>query len=303
MTRVALQSAAVLEAPHERGVAARWARATWHFIRKKPMGAFGLFICVAFVLIALLAPVIATHPYDSGILRDKLQSPSSDHFFGTDSNGRDLFSRVVYGTRISVAVGFGSIAISLTLGTLFGGLSGYLGGKVDMLLQRVVDIWIAFPPLLLTITVVAILGPSLRNVILVIGINNAGFYTRVVRSAVIAIKELPYIESARVLGASGLRIFVRHILPNAVPVFIVLATVQIGFAILTEATVSFLGYGIPPPTPSWGQLLSGQGSQYLEQAPWLAIFPGLAIAIVVFGFNMLGDALRDVLDPRLRGST
>lgn len=294
---------AAFDAPARRRLPLRWSKGLFKFLRRKPLGAVGLFICVTFILVALAAPAIATHEYDRQALRDKLEAPSSRHYFGTDNTGRDLFSRVVYGTRISAAVGLGVIAISLSLGTVFGGLSGYLGGKVDMFAQRVVDIWIAFPSLLVTITVVAIVGPSLRNVILVIGVNNAGFYTRVVRSAVIALKELPYIEAARVLGARGPRVFLRHILPNAVPVFIVLATVQVGFAILTEATVSFLGYGVPPPSPSWGQLLSGQGAQYLEKAPWLAIFPGVAIAVVVFGFNMLGDALRDVLDPRLRGST
>ena len=281
----------------------RWARALLRFVRRKPMGAIGLIIAVVFVAVAAFAPLIATHEYDKQALRDRLKGPSATHYFGTDANGRDVYSRVVYGARVSVAVGFGSIIISLLLGTIFGGVSGYLGGKVDILAQRVVDIWIAFPSLLVVITIVAILGPSLRNVVIVIGINNAGFYTRVVRSAVIAIKELPYVEAARVLGATGTRVFLHHILPNAVPVFIVLATVQIGFAILTEATVSFLGYGVPPPEPSWGQLLSGQGAQFLDKAPWLAIFPGAAIALVVFGFNMLGDALRDVLDPRLRGST
>jgi peptide/nickel transport system permease protein len=296
-----VESALILEPLPERGRLAASRSAIWRFVRRKPLGAVGGVIIVVFILVAVFADVIAPYPYDQLHRGDRLQGPSTQYWFGTDNLGRDLFSRIVYGARISLFVGGGATLISIGLGTILGVLSGYLGGKLDILLQRVVDIWISFPGLILIISFLAIVGPGLTSVILVLGIIGASRATRVTRGATIGIRQNTYIEGGRVVGAHDLRIMSRYILPNIFAVIMVLATVELGGFILAEATISFLGYGVPPPTPTWGQMLSGSGAQYMLQQPGMAFWPGFALAVVVFGFNMLGDALRDVLDPRLRG--
>jgi peptide/nickel transport system permease protein len=273
-----------------------------HFIRHKPLGVIGAAIVIAFVLVAIFAGVILRHPYSQIHPSHRLEAPSGTYWLGTDDLGRDLFSRIVYGARISLFVGFGATAISITLGTILGVTSAYFGGKLDLLLQRLVDIWISFPALILIISFIAIVGPGLLSVIVVLGIIGASATTRVTRGATISIRAYTYIEGARVVGAGDLRIMLRYVLPNIFAIVLVLATVGLGGFILTEATISFLGYGVPPPTPTWGQMLSGSGSQYMLLQPGMAFWPGFALAAVVFGFNMLGDALRDVLDPRLRGT-
>ena len=231
-----------------------------------------------------------------------LKPPGAQFYLGTDNLGRDVFSRIVYGARISVTVGFAAVTLSLLLATIVGITSGYFGGKFDVLVQRVVDAWMAFPNLLFVLFIMAVLGPGLLNVILALGVVNAANRSRVIRSATLAAKENQFVEAARAVGAGHLRIILLYILPNVMAPIIIIATNALGGVILAESTLSFLGFGVPPPYPSWGEMLSGSGRSYMYRAPWMAIWPGVAISLGVFGFNMLGDALRDLLDPRLRGS-
>jgi peptide/nickel transport system permease protein len=276
-------------------------RGTWRLIKEKPLGAVGAVIVVVLLFCAAFAPWIATHPYDQANIRHRLKPPSTQFYLGTDNLGRDLFSRIIYGARISVTVGFGAVAIGTALATMIGVGSGYFGGKFDVLMQRVVDAWMAFPFLVVLLSVMAILGPGLLNVILSLGVLSAANSSRIIRSAALSAKENQYIEAARAVGASHLRIILWYILPNVMATIIIIATVSLGFAILAESALSFLGLGVPPPYPSWGEMLSGSGRSYMHKAPWMATWPGVAISLAVFGFNMLGDALRDLLDPRLRG--
>jgi len=272
------------------------------FLNRKPLGAIGAAIVLLLIVVALAAPLLAPYEYDVGVASDRLQGPSLAHPFGTDANGRDMLSRIIWGARISVTVGFGAVALSTLLAVVVGTASGYFGGTIDLMVQRLVDIWIAFPALVLLISMVAVIGPGLWSITFILGILLAPGTSRVVRSAVIAIRHLPYIESASCIGAGHVHVILKYILPNVFAPVIVLATAQLGTAILAEATLSFLGYGVPPPYPAWGGMLSGTGRAFMLQSPWLSFWPGLAISLVVFGFNMLGDALRDELDPRLRGS-
>jgi len=277
-------------------------RGLWRLVREKPLGAFGGVLVSALMLCAIFAHWIAPYPYDETNVRQRLKPPGAQFYLGTDNLGRDLFSRLVYGARISMTVGFGAVALSLLLATVMGVTSGYFGGKVDVLVQRLVDACMAFPPLVILLSIMAVLGPGLLNVILVLGIVPSANRSRVIRGATLAAKENQFIEAARAVGASHLRIILRYILPNVMAPIIVIATNALGAVILIEATLSFLGFGVPPPYPSWGEMLSGSGRSYMYKAPWMAIWPGVAISLAVFGFNMLGDALRDLLDPRLRGS-
>jgi len=271
------------------------------FVLGKPLGAFGAVLILLFLVLAAGAQWLAPYPYDIGTAADRLQWPSLAHPFGTDANGRDLLSRVIWGARVSVTIGFGAVLISTVIACVVGIGSGYFGGWIDLLVQRVVDVWISFPALVLLVSLVAIVGPGLWSTTLVLGILLAPGTARVVRSAVLGMRHQPYVESARCVGAGHWRIVRRYVLPNVSAAILVLATTQLGAAILAESTLSFLGYGVPPPFPTWGAMLSGTGRAYMLQSPWLSIWPGLAISAAVFGFNMLGDALRDVLDPRLRG--
>jgi ABC-type dipeptide/oligopeptide/nickel transport system permease subunit len=230
----------------------------------------------------------------------RMQPPSSKFFFGTDPLGRDVFSRIIYGSRVSLIVGFASVALGTLFGTLIGLVSGFWEGKVDQILQRAVDTCMAVPGIVLALAVVSVLGQSLTNIILVIALVIAPGASRVVRGAVLSIKQNTYIDAAYAAGASSWRLLLRHILPNVFAPILIIASVWLGNAIVIEAALSFLGLGTPPPTPTWGGMLSGEGRRNLEIAPYLAIFPGLAISVVVLAFNMLGDALRDLLDPRLR---
>jgi peptide/nickel transport system permease protein len=279
------------------------------FAVTKPLGAVGGVIVIVMVLTALFAQQIAPYPYDAVKGTDRFKGPSLQHFFGTDNLGRDLFSRIVFGARVSIEVGFGAVLVGTGLATILGVLSGYFGGLFDLLFQRLIDAWIAFPAIVLLACLVTIMTTratsSTSSIIIVaiaLGLIVAGGSTRVVRSAVIGIRDMPYMEAARCAGCNNLRIIVRYVLPNVLPPIIILATVQLGGAILAEATLSFLGFGVKPPMPAWGSMLAGSGRQYFLDHPYMAIWPGLAISLAVFGFNMLGDALRDVLDPRLRGS-
>jgi peptide/nickel transport system permease protein len=273
----------------------------WRLVREKPLGAFGGLLILVLMFCAVFAHWIAPYPYDETNVRQRLKPPGAQFYLGTDNLGRDVFSRIVYGARISVTVGFGAVGLSILLATILGVASGYFGGKVDVFVQRLVDAAMAFPPLVLLLSIMAVLGPGLLNIILVLGIIPSANRSRIIRSATLSAKENQYVEAAQAVGASHLRIILLYILPNIMAPIIVVATNASGAVILIEATLSFLGFGVPPPYPSWGEMLSGSGRSYMYKAPWIAIWPGVAISLAVFGFNMLGDALRDLLDPRLRG--
>ena len=275
------------------------------FAVSKPLGAIGAVIVVIIVLAAIFAPIVSPYdPYDSNLnevgLPVRLEGPSWSFPLGTDAIGRDVFSRIIYGSRVSLLVGLGAVALGTVFGTFVGLVSGYFVGKVDQVLQRVVDTLMAIPAIVLALAVITMLQPGLFNIILVIAIVIAPGTSRVVRGTVLAIKENVYIEAARSIGAGGPRIVLRHILPNVVAPIIVIASIWVGNAIVIEAALSYLGLGTPPPTPTWGGMLALEGRRHLENAPWLALAPGAAISIAVLAVNMLGDALRDVLDPRLR---
>jgi peptide/nickel transport system permease protein len=272
------------------------------FCAKKPLGAGGAAIMLVIVLLAIFADVIQTHDPIATEAADTLARPSAAHWMGTDHLGRDIYSRIIHGARVSLMVGLGSTILASVLGGIIGLLSGYIGGKTDLAVQRVMDILQGLPLLVLALVMSAALGPSIPNVILAISIPIMPRAARVIRASVLSIREFQYVEAARSLGVSHLRIAFRHILPNTVGPFIVLATAQLGSAILTEAALSFLGLGVPEPYPSWGRMLSVSAAEYAQKAPHLVLFPGIAISLAVFGSNLLGDALRDTLDPRLRGA-
>jgi peptide/nickel transport system permease protein len=272
------------------------------FARKKPLGAAGGVLMLVMVVTAILAGPLSTHDPIATDAANTLAAPSPQHWLGSDHLGRDIYSRIVHGARVSLIVGVLSTLFGSVLGGIIGLLSAYFGGKTDLISQRVLDILQGLPLLVLALVMAAALGPSLQNVIIAISIPIIPRAGRVIRSSVLSIREMQYIEAARGLGIGHLRIAFRHILPNTMGPFIVLTTAQLGSAILVEATLSFLGMGVPEPYPSWGRMLSVSASEYAQKAPWLVLFPGIAISLAVFGSNLLGDALRDVLDPRLRGA-
>jgi peptide/nickel transport system permease protein len=270
------------------------------FILRHPLGAAGAIILAVFVLGALLADFITLYDPLHTESSLSLAPPSVAHWMGADFMGRDIYSRIVYGARISLAVGIGSTVLGCAFGIVLGLSSGYLGGWFDLIVQRLIDILQALPLLVLALVMAAALGPSLKNTIVAIAIPLVPYVARVIRSNTLTLRELPFVEAARAIGMSEARIAVRHVLPNTLAPIIVLATAQLGAAILTEASLSFLGLGIPEPYPSWGRMLSESAAEYVRTAPWLVIFPGAAISLTVFGTNLLGDAMRDILDPRQR---
>jgi peptide/nickel transport system permease protein len=277
-----------------------WRRLTF-LARRYMLGTAGLTIMLLFVWTALFADLICRFDPLTVDSAHRLAPPSLLHWMGTDSFGRDVWSRIVHGARISLAVGIGSTTLGSLIGVTIGLASGYLSGWVDLLFQRVTDILQALPLLVLALVMTAALGPSLPNVILAIAIPLIPTVARVVRANTLALRELPFVEAAKSIGMSETRIALRHVLPNTIAPLIVLATAQLGSTILTEASLSFLGLGIPEPYPSWGRMLSESAAEYVRVAPWLVIFPGIAISLAVFGTNLFGDALRDILDPRQRG--
>jgi peptide/nickel transport system permease protein len=279
----------------------RWT-ALARFVRKKPLGAAGGVLMLLMLLTALFAEVLQTHDAIATDATATLAGVSADHWLGTDHLGRDIYSRIVHGARVSLVVGVASTLLGSVLGGIIGLLSGYIGGTTDLVTQRVLDILQGLPLLVLALVMSAALGPAVHNVIVAISIPIIPRAARVIRSSVLSIREMQYIEAARSLGVRHLRIAFRHILPNTIGPFIVLCTAQLGSAILVEATLSFLGLGVPEPYPSWGRMLSVSAAEYAQKAPHLVMFPGIAISLAVFGSNLLGDALRDTLDPRLRGS-
>ena len=271
------------------------------FARRKPLGALGAVIVAALLIMAVFAERLAPFDYDETIRGARMKPPSSAHWLGTDNLSRDMWSRIVYGARVSVTVGVATVGLAVLLATAVGVSSGYFGGAYDLVVQRVVDAWLSFPYLVIVLSVMAVLGPGLLNVVLSLAVIIAAVNSRVIRGATIGVTQTTYVEAARAVGCGHGRIIVRHILPNVAATVIILATIGLGTAILAESALSFLGFGVPPPYPAWGAMLSGSGRTYMFRAPWMAIWPGVAISLAVFGFNMLGDALRDVLDPRLRG--
>jgi peptide/nickel transport system permease protein len=272
------------------------------FCRKKPLGAAGGALMLLMVLTAIFAEALATHDPIATDAAATLAQPGALHWLGTDHLGRDIYSRIVHGTRISLIVGLLSTILGSVLGGLIGLVSAYFGGKTDLITQRVLDILQGLPLLVLALVMSAALGPSVGNVVIAISIPILPRAARVIRASVLSIREMQYIEAARGLGLPHLRIAFRHVLPNTIGPFIVLSTAQLGSAILVEATLSFLGLGVPEPYPSWGRMLSVSAAEYAQKAPHLVLFPGAAISLAVFGSNLLGDALRDTLDPRLRGA-
>jgi len=276
------------------------------FARRKPLGALGGVIVLALILMAALAPLIA--PYDPRqIIREAnnrvpvYAPPGPTYLLGTDHVGRDVLSRIIHGARISLYVGVGAVAIGVTGWFVVGLVTAYAGGVVDLIAQRVVDAMLAVPGLIIVLAIMAVLGSSLNNVILAIVIGMLAPVVRTVRSQVLSVKEMEYVMAARAIGAPSMRIIARHIMPNCFAIYLILATYYLGFAIILEASLSFLGVGVPPDVPSWGGMLTAAAQGHVTRAPWAGIFPGLAIFVAVLGFNLLGDALRDVLEPRLRG--
>jgi peptide/nickel transport system permease protein len=270
------------------------------FLRHKPLGAIGGAVILALVLTAAFAGSLATHDPIRTDAGHTLAAPTRAHWLGTDNLGRDIYSRIVYGARVSLIVGLGATLLGAVIGAIIGLLSGYVGGWIDLFAQRVMEILQGLPLLILALVMAAALKPSIGNVIVAISVPIIPMAERVIRGSVLAIREFAYIEGARALGVGHFAIAFRHILPNAIGPFIVLTTAQFGSAILVEAALSFLGLGVPEPWPSWGRMLSISAAEFAQKAPWVVIFPGTAISLVVFASNLLGDALRDTLDPRLR---
>ena len=289
-------------------VALRLAVGSLRFAKKRPLGAFGGLSLVALVLVAVFAGQIATYgpveqlDWKYQMLGPGSPGPNGPFWFGTDKYARDLFSRVVYGSRISLYVGILSVFVGSTIGTLVGVYSGYAGGKMDLIIQRIVDVYLGFPSLIVTILLVAVLGQSLNNVVLAIAFSIWARFARVARSSALSVRGSDYVLAAHAIGASSRRQLFQHVLPNSLTAPIILATGFLGTAIVTEAGLSFLGLGVPPPHPAWGRLLAEAQQHQMEVTPWLAVFPGVALTFSVYGFNMFGDALRDHLDPRLRAA-
>ena len=270
--------------------------------REKPLGSACGIIMLILVLVSIFADVLAPFGYKETHLADILQGPSAEYLLGTDNVGRDLLSRLIHGARLSLTVGLAATALNVVVAVLIGGTSGFLGGKLDLSAQRFVDAWMAFPGLLLLLTIMSIVGRGMPQIILVLGITGGIVGSRTLRGAVIGIKENDYFLAARAVGSPVAPTLMRHVLPNIMPIVIIIFTINIGGVIISEASLSFLGFGLPPSVPSWGAMLSREGRQYMEVAPSLALWPGLCLTITVYSVNMLGDAMRDLLDPRLRGS-
>ena len=270
-------------------------------VREKPLGTACEIIVLILILVAIFADVLAPYPYTEIHLADSFQGPSAQYLLGTDHIGRDLLSRIIYGARLSLTVGLAATALNVVVAVLIGGTSGFFGGKFDVIVQRLVDAWMCFPGLLLLLTIMSIVGQGLVQIIVVLGISGGIGGSRVVRGAVIGIKENDYFQAAESFGSSKWRTFARHVLPNIMPVVIVIFSINIGGVIISAASLSFLGFGLPATIPDWGGMLSREGRQYMEMAPRLALWPGLCLTVTVYSLNMFGDAVRDLLDPRLRG--
>ena len=270
-------------------------------VKEKPLGIVSGIVLVLLLIVSVFADVLAPYPHYEMHLVDRLTGPSAQYLLGADQLGRDVLSRLIYGARLSLVVGLAATTVNVLVAVLLGGTSGFLGGRLDLMVQRFVDAWMSFPGLLLLLTIISVVGQGLLQLILVLGISGGIGGSRVIRGAVIGIKEADYLLAATATGSSTRRSLVQHVLPNIMPVVIIIFSINIGGVIIAEASLSFLGFGLPPHVPSWGAMLSREGREFMEIAPGLAFWPGLCLTIVVYCLNMLGDAVRDLLDPRLRG--
>lgn len=270
--------------------------------KHKPLGATGGVVLLFMLIVGLFAEFFAPYGYNEINMIERLQAPSWSHWFGTDNLGRDVMSRCIHGARLSVIIGCSAALLSTLISIFIGVTSGYWGGRFDMVMQRFVDAWMSFPGLIILIVVVSVFGPGMPQTIITLGVLLGIDGSRIVRSAVVAVRENMYVHAAQSLGASSMRILWKHILPNVMPVVIVIFTTRVGTVILAESGLAFLGLGVPPPAPTWGGMLSGSGRTYMFQGPWLALAPGLCLTVMVYATNVFGDALRDLLDPRMRGS-
>jgi len=273
----------------------------WRLGRQKPLGAVGAAICLVFLIAGIFADFLAPYGFNQIMPIDRLKPPSWQHLFGTDNLGRDIFSRILYGAQLSVIVGLSAAFLATLVSTVLGITSGYLGGRFDMLVQRFVDAWMSFPDIVILIVVAAVLGPGMTQLIVILGLLYGIAGSRIVRSAVLSVREQSYVHAAQSIGATTPRIMLRHVLPNVMSPVIVLFTTRVGAVILAEAALAFLGLGVPPPAPTWGGMLTGSARTYMHMAPWMGLAPGICLTLVVFSINMFGDALRDLLDPRMRG--
>lgn len=291
-------AAAASDAPAPRTARRGFLARLW---QGKRLGAIGGLLLLFFIACALLADVIAPYGFNDISPIDRLKPPDAEHWFGTDNVGRDVLSRCLYGARLSVIIGLAAATLATLISALIGIVSGYFGGKVDLVVQRFVDAWMIFPDLVVLIVVVSVLGPGMPQIIGILGVGLGISGSRIVRSAVVSVREHLYVHAAQSIGASSLRILWKHVLPNVLPPIIVLFTTRVGTAILAESGLAFLGLGVPPPAPTWGSMLSGSGRTYMFEGPWLVLAPGLCLTAVVYATNVFGDALRDLLDPRMRG--
>jgi len=278
-----------------------WGDLFRRLIKEKPLGTFGLVVVIILFIVGIFSSFIA--PYDMNYMKliDRLQNPSTRYWLGTDQLGRDILSRLIFGARISMIIGIGATALSTIISVTIGTISGFVGGKLDLFVQRFVDVWMSMPQFLVLMTVMSIIGNGLPQLIIIIGVTGGIGVSRVIRSAVIGVKSNMYVSAADAIGCGPIRTMMRHILPNIMAPIIINFTMSVGGAIMQEASLSFLGLGVPPGVPSWGSMLSNEGRQYMEAKPALALWPGFALTLVVYGINMFGDSLRDLLDPRLRG--
>ena len=270
-------------------------------VREQPLGSAGGIVILLLVLVSIFADSLAPYRYEEIHLRDRLQAPTAAYLLGTDHVGRDLLSRLIHGARLSLTVGLAATVLTVVVAVLIGGTTGFIGGRLDLVTQRFVDAWMAFPGLLLLLTIMSIAGRGMLQIIVVLGVSGGIPASRVVRGAVLGVKENAYFQAAQAIGSSRRRSLLRHVLPNIAAPIIIIFSINVGGVIMSEAALSFLGFGLPPDIPSWGGMLSREGRQYMEIAPHLALWPGLCLTVVVYSLNMFGDAVRDLLDPRLRG--
>ena len=270
-------------------------------VREQPLGTAGGIVILLLVLVSIFAGSLAPYRYEEIHLRDRLQAPSTAYLLGTDHVGRDLLSRLIHGARLSLTVGLAATVLTVVVAVLIGGTTGFIGGRLDLVTQRFVDAWMAFPGLLLLLTIMSIAGRGMLQIIVVLGVSGGIPASRVVRGAVLGVKENAYFQAAQAIGSSRRRSLLRHVLPNIAAPIIIIFSINVGGVIMSEAALSFLGFGLPPDIPSWGGMLSREGRQYMEMAPHLGLWPGLCLTVVVYSLNMFGDAVRDLLDPRLRG--
>ena len=271
-------------------------------VREKRLGTVGGIIVIALLVTGIFAEFLAPYGMNESNTGAALSAPSAKYLLGTDNLGRDLLSRIIFGARVSILIGLGATALSTVFSLTIGIVTAYYGGLLDLLVQRVVDAWMALPGLVILMVIISVVGPGIMTVIVVLGLHFGIIDSRIYRGAALSVKEDVFVEAAQAIGCGVPRVLLRHILPNILPTAIILFTIDVPDIILIEAGLSFLGFGIPPPQPSWGSMLSGSGRSYMFLAPWMAIWPGVAIAVTVYGISMFGDALRDIIDPRLRGA-